>query len=287
MKPHLFKEESIHRNQFRQGFTLTELLICVVIVAVLGTLSLAGYSMILKQTKQNAELHAARQVITAYLAYPVDHHGQLMPGRSGTPVPAEDGSEFFGPFAQRWPLRLGPYLNFQYPGVVVVNEREAAYYETYENSSASVALYMASLFPTFGINTTFVGGNVDRLVGEPRLNRDEPTYGEFAVTRMGQAHSPGQLIVFVSAGRKSGTQLREGYYYIYAPNSSRNWLGGSEAPENPNDSGFVHARWNNRAVAAHLDGSVGLLDYAELKDMTRWSNQAALASDPNWYLGKY
>jgi len=250
MKPHLFTKEFTRRNQFPRAFTLTELLICVVIVAVLGTLSLAGYSMVIERTKQNAELHAARQVITAYLAYPVDNRGQLMPGRSGTPVPAEDGSEFYGPFAQRWPLRLGPYLNYQYPGVVVVNEREAAYYETYENSNASLALYMASLFPSLGINTTFVGGNVDRLVGEPRLNRDEPTYGEFAVTRMAQAHSPVQLIVFVSAGRKSATQLRDGYYYIYAPNSSRNWLGGSAAPENPNDSGFIHARLNNPPAAA-------------------------------------
>ena len=41
-----------------------------------------------------------------------------------------------------------------------------------------------------------------------------------------------------------------------------------------------------QAVAVMLDGHVEMLDETQLRDMRRWSNQAAELDNPNFMLGK-
>jgi hypothetical protein len=73
-----------------------------------------------------------------------------------------------------------------------------------------MAEYVASVQPSLGLNTTFLGGNYALHHGEPRIDTDAGTYGNFCVTRLGQAIKPGSLIVFISARFKDLGGFRPG-----------------------------------------------------------------------------
>ena len=57
---------------------------------------------------------------------------------------------------------------------------------------------------------------------------------------------------------------------------------GSYRPDIPASLGFVSLEYGGKAIVAHLDGNVRLLDETELRDMRRWSNQAAMYDDPDF-----
>lgn len=270
-----------------RGFTLIEILVSVSIIAILTGLTLAGYSSVLQSSKQVAEITAGRAVISSYLNYANDNDGQLLPGIPDKELRVEgrSGTDYPNYIAKRWPLRLGPYFDYNYPGVAVVNEAE----HTYNTSgNAWMAEYNASVFPSFGLNTTFVGGNHARHHSDPVVGSDESTYGSFAITRLVQAEAPSRLIVFVSATADNyggDTDKTYGNFYVLSPNLTANrWTNEYNENKSADSFGYVHPRWNGRAVAVHLDGSIELLNSEELQDMTRWSNQAASEGDPNWVL---
>lgn len=263
----------------RRAMTMVELLVAVAIVSVLATLGFASWSMALESSKKTAEISAARACITTYLLYPVENNGRLMPGVSSEPAPNGQGGYLPGYLSKRWPGRMAELFNHQYEGLAVVNEAQELYREG--------GVYMATLNPSMGLNTTFVGGNYERHFTDPVVGQDEATYGQFAVTRVGQAVHPSKLIVFVSASSVNfDGSPTYGNFYVLSPRlTTRRWVTTYKETTPPTSTGFVHPRWNGQAVAAHLDGSVAMLDYNELRDMTRWSNQAAQANDPNWSLG--
>ena len=64
-----------------------------------------------------------------------------------------------------------------------------------------MAEYVASVQPSLGLNTTFVGGNYALHHGNRESTRE--VTGNFCVTRLGQAIKPGSLIVFMSARFKT------------------------------------------------------------------------------------
>ncbi|MEM1059748.1 MAG: type II secretion system protein [Verrucomicrobiota bacterium] len=263
-----------------RAFTLVELLVAIVILAVLAALTVSAFSAAFDTAKQTREVSAAKQLITAYHAYAADNGGRLMPGSSTETIEFSDGTAIGGSFAKRYPFRIKETLQGNYAGSVVTNERLDKY-----NEGGSFAEYYLSVWPTFGLNTTFVGGNHDKFFSEPQVGIDEATYGAFAVTRMNQAVAPNKLIVFASATSIDRGELTYGNFYIHAPNSaSVTWERVYDESKNPRTFGHVHPRYNERAVVAHLDGSVDVLDFEQLLDMTRWSNQAARAGDPDWTL---
>lgn len=59
------------------GFTLVELLVTVVIVALVGTLVLAGAGLVRQQTQQAVCMGNQRQLGVAILGYCQDHHGDF------------------------------------------------------------------------------------------------------------------------------------------------------------------------------------------------------------------
>jgi len=263
-----------------RAFTLVELLVVIAIVAILAGLAFGAYGMAMDNARRTVEQNAARQAILAYIDYANDHNGRLMPGISETAVKLPDGTRLPGYLSKRWPYRLSEYFGGNYAGVAVVNEAEAAYEDG--------GHYVASVYPSLGLNTTFVGGNYDTHYREPRVNRDERSYGSFAVTRLGSAVAPDKLIVFASAtADNSDGSKTHGNFYVLAPNSpTASWAATYNENSRARAYGFVHPRWNGKAVVAHLDGSVAVLDFDELSDMTRWSNQAAKSGDRDWELGQ-
>jgi type II secretory pathway pseudopilin PulG len=185
------------------GITLIETILSVGIIAVLAGLIAVAVKGAWDKARSVRELGAARNLMTAYLAYAGDNNGRPLPGVVEEPTtighPAavdRAGHPLGGYLAKRWPYRLAPYFNYEYPGVAVVNDSLADFRK---QTTPAMSEYVASVQPSLGLNTTFVGGNYSFHHAEPQVNEDAQSYGSFCVTRLGQAVKSSTLIVFVSA----------------------------------------------------------------------------------------
>jgi type II secretory pathway pseudopilin PulG len=124
------------------------------IVAVLAGLVAVAVKGAQDKAKSVRELAAARNLMTAYLAYAGENNGKLLPGIVEDPTaighpPAVDqaGNHLGGYLAKRWPYRLAPYFNYEYPGVAVVNESLADYHK---QTTPAMSEYIASVQPSLG-----------------------------------------------------------------------------------------------------------------------------------------
>jgi prepilin-type processing-associated H-X9-DG protein len=112
-------------------------------------------------------------------------------------------------------------------------------------------------------------------------------YGDFCVTRLVQAVSASSLIVFASACYGDGASRVPGYFRVEPPYlSGRRWATEYHDAASYLAYGNVDFRHGGKAVAAMLDGHVELLEFEQIDDMRRWSNQAAASGDSEHYLGK-
>lgn len=263
------------------GFTLVELLVTISVVAVLGALTVGAVSQVRDSAHKANDASAARQLAAAYLMYPQDHQGQLMPSQpsqrdqqlqvvhdhTGAPITVAAA-------ANRYVFRLLPYtgsLDAMYPG-----QSQPHLQEMREEGN----VYDISLYPSFGLNSDYVGGNYEG--GRYSVERNP----RVAITRMAQCINPSEQILFVSthSAGVSDTVPYTGHFRASAPNalkSAYSWKG-SYNEEIPANLGNIHLRHNGQAVVAHLDGSVAMLSEHELEDMRRWSNEARDENKPNF-----
>jgi prepilin-type N-terminal cleavage/methylation domain-containing protein len=258
-----------------KAFTLIELLVVVAIIGVLLAIITPVGMHCIEEARKGREISAARKLVGAYLTYASDHDGVLMPGYKSESATDATGQPLGFPANARYPWRIAPYLDYDMKAILF-NGNENALKEQADSH------YAASVAPNLGMNVTFVGGDYgstsDLMPNERAFSR----FGNFCVTRLSQAASPSSLIVFASARR---SKKEPGFYQIKSPNLSNSRWGGEWNPEASADSwGYVDMRYRKKAVAAMLDGHVALLDEDEIKDMRRWSNQAAEQNDPNFKL---
>jgi type II secretory pathway pseudopilin PulG len=258
------------------GFTLVELTIAIIITTVLGALSIAGYKVAREKAQLATEINATRHLMTAYLGHASDHNGTLLPGyKTDETTTNLDGDLLHYPVNARYPWRLIPDMP-KVEGVLLFNGTERALED--ENSD-----YMVSVVPNLGINAVYVGGHFGS--GSPLRPSDRmiEAVGKYYVSRISESVRPDKLIVFASA--RHGTERDEiGHFEVRAPNTIKPEWSAAEFTKNspPSDHGFVDFRWHGKAVTAMLAGNVELLDEDQLRDMRRWSNQAARANDRNF-----
>lgn len=271
------------KTTHRSGFTLIELLVCVAIIAVLMTIAIPVVSGMRKKASMTREIGSARRIITAYLAYAAEHDGELMPGFGNFPAKDDRGQEVKNPINHRYPWRLAPYLDYDVRAFWG-NEADDRIGKLAKSNKRDQYVYAVSVEPALGINALFVGGDYQVLPPDNRKALDK--YGQFCVTRLPQASNAPQLIVFASAAGMFNGQKMSGYFKIQAPSfTSRNWVAKYSAKDDPALHGNVDFRYEDRAVAAMLDGHVELMDFDQMNDMRRWSNQAANAENRNWQIG--
>ncbi|MDX9912179.1 MAG: type II secretion system protein [Phycisphaerales bacterium] len=262
----------------RRAFTLLELLVVIAIIALLVGILLPSLAGAQRQARMSRELGACRQLMQGYLGYAMDHRDVLLPGHvnesagllddMGMPLsPAE--------VARRWPWRLVSYMGCGVVGSVLVNERA----RELADRRASLWSYMVSLTPSMGLNYFNFGGD---MTGGGANNAPGCLF------KLDRAITPTRMIVFASARSPGESGPVQGYFKIVPPTKAFEYSASGWTLEKFHESGepaawgYVHPRWNGQAVVGFLDGHVGSLGMDELRDMTRWSNEAAREDDPHW-----
>ncbi len=257
-----------------RGFTLVELLVTVAIITTLGGATTAGYLSMREKARMATEVSAARNLAVAYLADASDHNGQLMAGFQRDHETTDlSGRPLAYPMNARYPWRLAPNAP-RIEGTFVFNGNERVLDE--ESSD-----YLVSVQPNLGINAVLVGGHYGSgspLAPTPRI---VDYFGKFYIDRLAEAAAPEKLIVFASA--RSGKD-RPGYFEVRPPRlTNKVWSSERFSEDSPAARhGFVDFRYGKKAVVANLAGNVELLAEDQLRDMRRWSNQAARDGDKDF-----
>lgn len=272
----------------KRAFTLVELLVVIAIIAVLMAIVLPALRAAKEHAAMVQELAASRQLVQAYVGYALDNDERLLVGhQKGGSATNERGEALANPeAASRYPWRLVAYIDHGMQGSIFVNGQYQAtkdlsaigdYHETYQRYMWE---YYVSLYPSFGMNLGYVGGSRDR-----NGNRTHSEEMEGCLKRLSNAVQSSRLIVFGSARSASeqpGTYM-QGYFKLMAPRMpSTSWASSYKNVQAAQQWGYVSPRWNDNAVFSHLDGHSELLDTDAMRDMTRWSNKAAMKNDPDW-----
>ena len=272
----------------RRGFSLVEILVVIAVRGILAGVVVAGVDKVRQSAQTSAETSAARQVIQAFLMTPMENKGRFMLGYGdarktlyprGFSAITSDAED-----AKRYPLRLAPLLENNLETLFAGKDLRF-YHEV-----ASKRPYDASLNPTFGMNSIFVGGHADGRIYDPgyepnRWSRDQTKMpNNFWVLRPADAYNPSLLIVFASSLYSPPADYGEpvGFYRINPPKLPTGTSWGSYDSKIPASMGYVSLEHGGKTVAAHLDGHVEMLDQEQLRDMRRWSNQAAIFDDPDF-----
>lgn len=261
----------------RSAFTVVELGVAMAIILILAVVAFPYVSGMCSQARQVREMSGAKRSVAAWVSHAAENNGEVLAGYRADPSAKNaDGKSLGFPMNARYPYRLAPYLNYELKGSLLVNKQEKLATE-----------YTISVAPSFGINLTFVGGDFGSGSDLRPTAENLAAYGNFAVMRMAEIHSPSRLIIFASARFQDpsvGGQT-EGYNAVKSPYfQGRRWPSAYDEKRPYWEFGNVHFRFRDKAVCAMADGHIELLTYDDMLDMTRWSNQAAQENNPEWSL---
>jgi prepilin-type N-terminal cleavage/methylation domain-containing protein/prepilin-type processing-associated H-X9-DG protein len=303
------KQENRHSEpRFGQfGFTLIELLVVIAIISTLiGILLPAlGHARIAAQAVR--EQSGMRQTMLAYTMYSDDNRGKLLVGFPNDAIwdkmedrnedPRDFNNEPLGQIiGSRYPWRLISYFDGNFDGLYQdsrVVDLLADAMDAQSSSGSDHALrYVISLYPSFGLNSYFVGGGAP---GDPIPFSDtgRRLFGDFHVSKLYSVRRASNLMTFSSAHDVAsptflpGYGMVEGSFIVKPPNlystAGRQWEDtynhNAEIPER--NAGRVSMRYNGKGIVGMLDGHAEQWGWDEYNDMQHWSDKA---TDPDWQI---
>ncbi len=296
------KQDKQHRaSSFEHlGFTLIELLVVIAIISILIGVLLPALGHARLAAKAVREQSGMRQLMLAYTMYADDNRGKLLIGFPDAAIWSRmvarhsDPRDFNGePLGQvigsRYPWRLISYFDGNFDALyqdsrVIDMLAEGMNAPTY--SAADHALrYVISLYPSFGLNSYFVGGGAP---GDPIPFSDtgRRVFGDFHISKIYQPRRASNLMVFASARDLASPTFLPGYGivegsfivkppYLYST-AGRQWEDTyneyAEIPER--NAGRVSLRYNGKGIAGMLDGHAEQWGWDEFNDMQHWADQA-------------
>lgn len=276
------------------GFTLVELLVVLAIIGVLVAIVVPVAMGARRSAARVREMAALRSVAASWIAYAGDSGGQVLPGyRGGLDARDENGNvippESYGgdvEVRKRWPWRLAPWLDQDFRRLYAGANADTL--ARLQAGDRSQFFYFASLYPSFGLNSAFVGGDEARFPSDAVLpNGADNPFARYCVRRLSGAARPERTLVFCSArtGATADGSMNEGFFRVDAP-----WLNAPAPrwapeydPEGAASCGSVSTRGGDEAMTATADGAVELLPIESMRDMTRWCDAAP---EREWWIGK-
>ena len=176
----------------RRGFTLIELLVVIAIIAILASLLAPALGKAKSKAYYINEINSAKQMMLAHHMYNDDHEGYIFPGyRYDLQASDREGNPIEHPINARYPWRLAPYLAHHFE-ILYANKNKTLLH-SFAGEDESNYTYAASLFPSLGANSVFVGG--DDMILSP-TSAAFKKFGQFCVLKESDAKRPSQLFAF-------------------------------------------------------------------------------------------
>lgn len=278
-----------------RGFTLVEVLVTIGLIVLVVSVAMPMVSAVQRVGLRTREAAALRQVLTGWVSYATDSKGALLPGfRSGLPVYQADGapipSTVAGSISEleaRFPWRLLPYLGHTFQSLYVNESAERL--QELQSSDPAQFYYLTSLYPSFGLNSVWVGGDQQRYGFMPATlpnGAANPLHG-FYVSRLSGIVHPGRLTVFTSSRTNATVDggMREGYFRVESPrflaNQAATWAAVYD-PLQPASCGGISTRSGSEVLAGTADGATAWESVDTMRDMRRWADRATSA---DWGIG--
>lgn len=270
------------RRRDSTGFTLVEVLVVIAIIGVLLAFVLPSLASARRSAETLKASAAARSLMQAYVLYANDHRDFVLPAhltavQAASGVQDDFGNDIFPPVSQRWVYRLGPYFEYGWAGTTHVGARAALLQEQDAILKRPNGLfqwaYEVSVFPSFGINRRYVGGD---------YRRQDWIDQNLHVRKLADAFQPSGLFVFASARFYVGPTQIDGYIEVNPPPLGAVYDENQQTASPSTAFGNVHPRYQNTAVVGWLDGRAGTLDLDGILDRRNWADAARLSGDPGW-----
>ena len=242
------------------------------IIALLAAMLLPALGKARYRASQVNEMSGSRQLLIAWRLYAEDNSDSVLPGyRYGLNATDFQGHPVNHPINARYPWRIAPYLGKSFD-VMYLNENRRTLETFRRMEDPDLGVYAASVFPSQGINSVFVGGDDVEL---PPTERAFDRFGRFCVLKTAEVTRPSELLVFTSARGPFEGRIVPGYYVVKPPYlNARRWAVDWNLDDGPEAWGYVHPRYNLKSVTGMVDGHVENLDRRRIQDMRHWANPA-------------
>jgi prepilin-type N-terminal cleavage/methylation domain-containing protein len=245
----------------RRAFTLIELLVVIAIIAILASLLLPALGKCKRKARRIEEVSSARQVMLAMQLYADDNQDRLLPGYAADPNLVDDQNQpLTFPENARYPWRIARYLANSFETIYCADNRT----KLSELRQLDRASY------TYAVSV--IGGNETEF---PAAKANQKFGGGTVVSKLNEVRKPSELMAFMSGRSTSSGNNANGYFQVTPPYlTARRWSAAWSTSLAPDQWGFVAPRYEDRSVAAQLDGHVEALNLREQQDMRRWCNTA-------------
>lgn len=277
------------RTARRAGFTMIELLVVVAIILVLVGILIPSLSAARANAKQTKAMSDLRQMMTGYTMYHQENDGRVLLGYP----PAALLNGFYEPrlnrhftgidanlAAMRYAWRLMPYVANLWP--ILHSHEPMPPLPGGGDSDAEIMnkAYALSLYPTYGLNSIYVGGD---LTGEGYLPLASPIYpnaGRHVVFKANEVRRAGELIVFGQVRNYNGTSTsgNVGHFRLTPPRAGGvQWHLSGDRPvaDVMAPACGIPQGWYKKDVAVgFFDGHAESLKPERFYDMRLWANDA-------------